>query len=90
MAYQIVSWKLLRFGLTDFYRDVIPFVAITMAVFFVVSLLLKPVDNIYILLVLKIVLSAFLYVAALKLLRVVILEEVVMYFTTKFLTRRKN
>jgi hypothetical protein len=76
--------------LTDFYRDVIPFVAITMAVFFVVSLLLKPVDNIYILLVLKIVLSAFLYVAALKLLRVVILEEVVMYFTTKFLTRRKN
>ena len=90
VAYQIVSWKLLRFGLTDFYRDVIPFVAITMAVFFVVSLLLKPVDNIYILLVLKIVLSAFLYVAALKLLRVVILEEVVMYFTTKFLTRRKN
>nr|WP_321522851.1 lipopolysaccharide biosynthesis protein [uncultured Macellibacteroides sp.] len=80
VAYQIVSWKLLRFGLTDFYRDVIPFVAITMAVFFVVSLLLKPVDNIYILLVLKIVLSAILYVVVMKLLRVVIMEEILVYF----------
>lgn len=84
---------MLRFGLTDFIRDVLPFGFITVAVFLVVSLLLKPVDNIYLLLILKILLSALLYVGVMKLLRVVILEEILGYFSgmkRKFAVQKKN
>ena len=68
-------WKLIGLRLTDVLKDTLPYLGITLLCFGIVWLITRNIQNLYLLLVLKIVISGILYIFALKISNSVMFKE---------------
>ena len=69
--------------MTDLLRDTVPFVIISAVVMLAVHYATLPVENLWLLLLLRIIVAAALYYAAMRLLNVAILRECMQFVFKK-------
>lgn len=75
--------KLISIKLMDVLRDIIPYIGLLLVSFFISLLLIYPFSNIYIILVLKVFIVAFIYLFSLRLLGSVILHDCILFVKGK-------
>ena len=80
LLWQRCVYKLIGLRLRDIMKDIMPYLGITIACFFIAWVLTINIQNIYLLLILKIVISIILYIFVLKISHSVIFEESVEFF----------
>lgn len=85
LAWQFFAHRLIGLQLVHVLKDTLPFALISGAVMLVSYVATTQITNIYLLLALRIVLAAVLYVGVMKLLRVKIMDECI-----KFLSKKMN
>ena len=85
LAWQFFAHRLIGLQLVHVLKDTLPFALISGAVMSVSYVATTQITNIYLLLALRIVLAAVLYVGVMKLLRVKIMDECI-----KFLSKKMN
>ena len=85
LAWQFFAHRLIGLQLVHVLKDILPFALISGAVMLVSYVATTQITNIYLLLALRIVLAAVLYVGVMKLLRVKIMDECI-----KFLSKKMN
>ncbi|MDR1763844.1 MAG: lipopolysaccharide biosynthesis protein [Dysgonamonadaceae bacterium] len=71
-------------------KDILPYLTITAASFALAWLLTRSIENVYLLLTLKIALSAIFYLTALKLSNSVMFRESMDFFTSRFKAKQDN
>ena len=77
LVWQVYARKMIGIRLLDTLKDIVPFASISIAVMAVTWFLTAAVENVYLLLLLRVALAAALYVLIMKLLKVQIMEECV-------------
>ena len=85
LAWQFFAHRLIGLQLVHVLKDTLPFALISGAVMLVSYVATTQITNVYLLLALRIVLAAVLYVGVMKLLRVKIMDECI-----KFLSKKMN
>ena len=85
LAWQFFAHRLIGLQLVHVLKDTLPFALISGAVMLVSYVATTQITNIYLLLALRIVMAAVLYVGVMKLLRVKIMDECI-----KFLSKKMN
>ena len=83
LAWQVFASKLIGYRFWTMLRDVIPFMVIAMAVIGVTYLVTMPISNMWILLLTRLVVAAFLYFVTMKLLKAKILEECIEFIRNR-------
>jgi len=90
-AWQYVAYKYMGLSWIDVIKDIIPFAGIAAATMVVTYIVTQPINNIYILLILRIFVAALIYYILMRFLHVSILRECMDFFKTKILKiRHKN
>ena len=74
-AWQYYAHRMTGLRLTDVFKDILPFLAISLGVMTVTWLVTHPITNMYILLCSRIIIAAALYLTIMKLAHAVILQE---------------
>ena len=82
-AWQVFAFRLIRYRLVTMLRDLLPFMLIALAVMSVTYLATRFIDNMYFLLIARVLLATALYVATMKLLHAKILEECIEFIRSK-------
>ena len=83
LAWQVFASKLIGYRFWTMLRDVIPFMVIAMAVIGVTYLVTMPINNMWILLLTRLVVAALLYFVTMKLLKARILEECIEFIRNR-------
>lgn len=83
IAWQPFARRIIGLRMTDLLRDTVPFVIISAVVMLAVHYATLPVENIWLLLLLRIIVAAALYYAAMRLLNVAILRECMQFVFKK-------
>ena len=83
LAWQYFAHKLIGYNLMDLLRDLLPFIMISAGVIALTYMLTLPFHNLYILLVLRVLIAAVLYLLAMKLLRAKIYNECVEFLRSR-------
>ena len=83
LAWQVFASKLIGYRFWTMLRDVIPFMVIAMAVIGVTYLMTMPINNMWILLLTRLVVAALLYFVTMKLLKARILEECIEFIRNR-------
>jgi O-antigen/teichoic acid export membrane protein len=78
-AWQYFAYRLIGVRLADVIRDTLPFALVSGAVMAVTGLLTAPITNVYVVLPLRVVVAAALYVGVMRLLHVKMLDECISY-----------
>jgi O-antigen/teichoic acid export membrane protein len=78
-AWQYFAYRLIGVRLADVIRDTLPFTLVSGAVMAVTGLLTAPITNVYVVLPLRVVVAAALYVGVMRLLHVKMLDECISY-----------
>ena len=90
LAWQLFASRLIGYRFVTMLRDLLPFMLIALAVMAVTYLVTQGVSNMYILLVIRILLAATLYLITMKLLRARILEECIEFIRSKKSNHQNN
>ena len=88
-VWQRFVYKLTGLRLVDILKDILPYMGITLACLFAAWLLTINIKNIYLLLVLKIVISGILYIFVMKISRSVIFKESIEFLAGHLLQKNK-
>ncbi|MBO4803253.1 MAG: lipopolysaccharide biosynthesis protein [Muribaculaceae bacterium] len=83
LAWQFFAHKLIGYRFTSMLRDLLPFMGIALVVMGVTYLVTLPVNNIYLLLLSRIIVAAALYALTMKLSRARIFEECVEFISKR-------
>ena len=83
IAWQPFARRIIGLRMTDLLRDTVPFVIISAVVMLAVHYATLPVENLWLLLLLRIIVAAALYYAAMRLLNVAILRECMQFVFKK-------
>ena len=83
LAWQLFAYRLIGYRFVSMLRDLLPFMIIALAAMAVTYLVTLSINNMYFLLVARILLAAALYVITMKLLRARILEECIEFIRSK-------
>lgn len=83
LAWQLFAYRLIGYRFVSMLRDLLPFMVIAMAAMAVTYLVTLDINNMYFMLVARILLAAALYVITMKLLRARILEESIEFIRSK-------
>jgi len=83
IAWQPFARRIIGLRMTDLLRDTVPFVIISVVVMLAVHYATLPVENLWLLLLLRIIVAAALYYAAMRLLNVAILRECMQFVFKK-------
>ena len=75
IAWQFYAHLMIGVRLLDVLKDTLPFALISLVVMAVVYIITQPLGNIYLLLLVRVILAALIYVGIMKLLRVKIMDE---------------
>ncbi|MCR4920299.1 MAG: lipopolysaccharide biosynthesis protein [Bacteroidaceae bacterium] len=78
-VWQYIAWRLIRLRLWDALRDVLPFLCISVGAMLLTWWITRPIDNLLLLLVAKVLLTASLYLLTMWLARARIMRESVDY-----------
>ena len=90
LVWQVFAARLIGYRFSSMLRDLLPFMAIALAVMGVTYLVTLPVKNIYVLLVLRVVIAAALYALTMKLSRAKIFEECIEFIRSRFKKTKYN
>ena len=83
LVWQLFASRLIGYRYSSMFRDLLPFMVIALAAMTVTYLVTLDINNMYLLLVARILLAATLYVITMKLLRARILEECIEFIRSK-------
>lgn len=83
LAWQLFAYKLIGYRFTTMLRDLLPFMLIALAVMAVAYVVTLPISNIYLLLLLRVIVAASLYVLTMKLLHAKIFEECIDFLRSR-------
>lgn len=83
LVWQVYAKRLIGVGLIDMFKDIIPFAAISLAVMVATWFLTSTINTLWLLLTARIIIAAVLYAAIMKVLKVKMMEEFLLYFRKK-------
>lgn len=83
LAWQVFASRLIGYSFMQMLKDLLPFMVIALGVMGITYLLTMNISNMYILLIVRIVLAAVLYIITMKLLKARILEECIEFIRSK-------
>lgn len=83
LVWQVYAKKMIGLCLVDALKDIVPFALISLVVMVATWFLTAAVENVYLLLLLRVTVAAALYMLIMKLLKVKMLEECVDYIKSK-------
>jgi len=88
-VWQYFVWKLIGLRLKDVLADTLPYLGITFLCFGIVWLITRDIQNLYLLLILKIIISGILYIFALKISNSVMLKESMEFFMSRIRNKKR-
>ena len=83
LSWQLFASRLIGYRLVSMLRDLVPFMAISMAVMAVTYFITRPIGDLRLLLAVRVIVAAGLYLLTMKVLRARILEECIEFIRTK-------